>query len=634
MRAVILLLLALCSAPAAAQDFQYSILTLPEKLKENANSVVRDLTYDYVVYSDRESTVTVTETITILNSKHASLSDVSARYDKGTSRVTKLEAEIFGPLGEKLGKLKKSAINDFRAVDGFDGNGRVMYASMEYAKYPYTIVKTYEKKMEGIGMVMGAPSVAPLQYDQSLQQATIRVTVPASVGLNVQGNNIPEPTISGSDPMVYEWKLADIPAVSHEVLAPVFSQQMPFLITTFKKFNADGYEGSFSDWNQLGQFMQQLYVDRDVLTPELKALVHQVTDDKETNFAKIDALYRLMQERTRYISVQLGIGGWQPFPVSYVEENRYGDCKALSNYMAAMLNEIGIESYHVLVEAGDEVRMPKSEEFANPYFNHMILYVPAEDMYLECTSSNNPTGYLGSFTEGRTVLHVTPEGGRLAEIPRTSPAENGQLQTLAVTVLEDGGAELDFHNHYFGTTHDRYRNLQDELPDQREQIKALHRTGTIPDVHGSTYELSVVPDAPEAKLHYHTKLNKYARSMGKRMFIPVNKYSAYGVPERLEKRRTEVRSEESRFYVDTVRITLPNNMEIESLGPERIDLDHAAGEYRSTIAVKGNQLEWVRTLKLVPFNIPATEYDSYREFFLDAAKADGRQVVVKERRTK
>ena len=86
-------------------------------------------------------------------------------------------------------------------------------------------------------------------------------------------------------------------------------------------------------------------------------------------------------------------GGWQTFDAKYVEKNKFGDCKALSNFMKSMLKVVGIEGQLVVVSAGDDDFFDPDPTFCLPRFNHMILHIPSENMWLECTSDGNPTGY-------------------------------------------------------------------------------------------------------------------------------------------------------------------------------------------------------------------------------------------------
>ena len=82
-----------------------------------------------------------------------------------------------------------------------------------------------------------------------------------------------------------------------------------------------------------------------------------------------------MQNKTRYVSIQLGIGGYQPFEASVVDKTGYGDCKALSNYMLSMLETIGIKGHYALIMAGQN--SPELEEdFPSSQFNHAIVAVP------------------------------------------------------------------------------------------------------------------------------------------------------------------------------------------------------------------------------------------------------------------
>ncbi len=95
---------------------------------------------------------------------------------------------------------------------------------------------------------------------------------------------------------------------------------------------------------------------RDVLPDATKRKIRDITKDLKTIEEKARALYAYLQGKTRYVNIQLGIGGLQPFDATTVDQTGYGDCKALSNYMVAMLKEAGVKGYYSTIMAGDNAR--------------------------------------------------------------------------------------------------------------------------------------------------------------------------------------------------------------------------------------------------------------------------------------
>ncbi|MEM9258983.1 MAG: DUF3857 domain-containing protein, partial [Bacteroidota bacterium] len=600
-------------------------------------SVVRSYEKVYRATSTRQATLYVRKVVTILDPDHGNANRLVVFYDDN-SKIAHFKATLFDGLGDKIRSAKKSEIEDIRATGSgtFYDDSRVQTTTVTHSSYPYTVEFEYEKKLSNFGIVE-FPQWMPMSYNESVQEASFSAEVPMDNELLFRSNELPEPKVKSADgARVYQWSVENLPARSYEAFAPPSSQTLPYVRTVLKHFDVGDYTGSMASWNDFGLFMGKLIEGRDELPDDLCSLVHESTDGLGSEREKINALYRLLQERTRYVGVQLGIGGWQPFSATYVEENRYGDCKALSNYLGAMLAEVNIDSYPVLIDWNDRSFYPVEEDFTTSAFNHMVLYVPSEDMYLECTSNVNPLGYLGDGKGDRNVLWVTPEGGKLMRTPAIAPADNGYVRTVNVAIKEDGGARFQLQAGFYGASQESIRHLHHGEKDQTKQLEWLNRYNLLPDVSGNGYSLICNPDEPVANLVYTTEVPSYARKLGQRFFVPLNKYFRYDqVPDKLSERQFPIRHRAAKFFVDTVHLKLPQDMEIESLGEAETTIKHPAGEYRAVVNTSDEgKLTWVRTLKLVPVDLPAEAYSDFRQFFVDVAKADRRQVVIRKKRTK
>ena len=140
--------------------------------------------------------------------------------------------------------------------------------------------------------------------------------------------------------------------------------------------------------------------------------------------------YEYVQSKTRYVSIQEGIGGLQPFPASIVDKYGYGDCKALSNYTVALLQEVGVKSFYTKIRAG-EGEPDLLLDFPAQQTNHVVVAIPndKDTIWLECTSQTNPFGYTGSFTGDRYALMITEEGGKIARTPSFSAKISASSET-------------------------------------------------------------------------------------------------------------------------------------------------------------------------------------------------------------
>ncbi|MBK7885194.1 MAG: hypothetical protein IPJ81_16430 [Chitinophagaceae bacterium] len=244
---------------------------------------------------------------------------------------------------------------------------------------------------------------------------------------------------------------------------------MPTIQLAPRLFEYDGYKGSFSSWQDFGIWNYNLYEETNTFnaqrTGEILSLVKNSTTDAE----KIKALYNYLKRSTRYVSIQLGIGGFKPFPVNFVDDKKYGDCKALTNYMRYLLKVAGIASYPALINAGYN-KLPADVNFPASVFNHVILCVPLKNdtVWLECTSKNNECGILGTFTEKKKALLLTEKGGILINTPASNYNNNILTSKTIVLLDEEGGAATNSSFFYKGEFNDFFEQMQQYSNDKRK----------------------------------------------------------------------------------------------------------------------------------------------------------------------
>ena len=339
--------------------------------------------------------------------------------------------------------VRKDEIQDYAAVEGGISDTRYRRMEVQYTEYPYLLKVELDMRLSGLVFISHLDWM--LQgYNQSVLDAQYVLRLPPGMELPYQVLNsemLPVKEQDGEE-MVWTFRLQNLPAIQPEAYSPPASKILPQVLIFPENIVIEEYQGDLSTWKGFGSFVHQLYQDRQQLPDALKAEVQAIRAKTNNNQERIEALYRLMQERMRYVSIQLGLGGWQPFAADFVEENRFGDCKALTNYMSALLAEAGIESFPVLIERRDRPSYQLDEEFTFSPFNHVILYVPEEEIWLECTSNSYPTNYLGYDNEGRQGLLIDANGGRLIETPITIADQNVRNTKLEVLLNTDGSAQI------------------------------------------------------------------------------------------------------------------------------------------------------------------------------------------------
>lgn len=148
----LLFLLLFSAITIFAQETDYSVLTIPVALKENANAIVRNNSVLITIEDVNKMIVSKTEVVTVLNKLGNSDARIVESYDNDT-KITKLSAVIYDAFGKQIKKYKERDFLDVSAVDGgtLYSDSRVKYIDYTPISYPYTLVFKSELYFPEIG---------------------------------------------------------------------------------------------------------------------------------------------------------------------------------------------------------------------------------------------------------------------------------------------------------------------------------------------------------------------------------------------------------------------------------------------------------------------------------------------------
>jgi Domain of Unknown Function with PDB structure (DUF3857)/Transglutaminase-like superfamily len=625
--AVPLFVASLCSSLLAFA--QYDSKLIAPSLLANANVIVRLEEKNILIKNEGNTIVKHKYVYTILNAG----GDGYALFQKGYDKLTKIQnisGDLFDATGNKLKSLKKNEIKDYSntSESNLADDDRVKMHNFNHRIYPYTVVYESEEEMNGTFYL---PAWVPVFNEKiAVEKTSLTVEAPAEYNLRYKSfNYITEPVITPlKNTKEYKWTLAAYNAITKESYSPSWYEITPAVFLAPSNFEMQQYKGKMNNWKEFGLFFYKLNEGRAILPDNIRNVVHQLTDKLPDNKEKINALYKYLQKNTRYISIQLGIGGWQTLDANFVATNGYGDCKALTNYMYALLKEAGIKSYYTLVKSGDGVHS-FIKDFSSNQFNHIILCVPQnkDSTWLECTSQTLQPGYLSSFTSDRPVLMIDENGGVLTTTPRYNADDNLQVRNINAVLNADGMLNAEVLTSYRGEQQDDLHGMLSSA--SKEQIREyLDTKFDLPSYQVNNYtHQELFSRLPLITEQVSLTAKDYASVSGKRVFINPNilSVSTFKI-KNAAARKYDFEMNYAFTDYDTVHITIPEGYKPESI-PSDVSINLPFAQYKSSVKIETGKIIYTRYYKQASAKLPASEAPALAEFFEKIYKADHARIV-------
>ncbi|UEG54733.1 DUF3857 domain-containing protein [Mucilaginibacter daejeonensis] len=613
-------------APGSYAQNQYDAASIPKDLLPYASAVTRDEVVSAEV-KDLDNTVYRRKmVVTVLNKNGDGDASIVVYHNK-SRKIRYIRGTVYDAMGKPLSKFSEKNFNDHSTADGFSMflDLRYKYFQPAVTNYPYTVEYEYEVlSKQSLNIEDWEPDLNGTAVEHSIYQFACK----PDLNIRYKELNYPGKVVTGTNAAgmkTYTWEIRNQKALRAEPFSPDPETYRTAVKIVPERFGYEGYTGSFTNWNEMGKWVyDKLLSDRTALSPQTVAAMHSLTDTITDQKLKAKAIYEYMQRKTRYVSIQIGIGGFQPFKAAEVDEFGYGDCKGLVNYTQALLKAVNIDSYYCVVEAGDKLKKSLMPDMASmTQGNHIILCLPFKNdtTWLECTNKDIPFGFLGDFTDDRLVVACTPTGGKLLHTPKYTAKESVQNRKAIVAINAEGELAGNMTTTFEGWQYDNRTTNPGDMQEEIRKSKERYRINNL-EIGKLTYKATKSPHpvnqeqmdltARDYALAENNKIEFMANLAGRNTYIP----------REVRNRTLNVYIDRGYTDIDEITYQLPAGYKMEN-APYHIRIDKPFGSYQASAYMNDQgQVVYKRKLQIIDGTYPKEQYQDLVDLYQAAADAD------------
>lgn len=612
-----------------AQQNNYSVLVISKEMTENANSVIRFQNVSIDITSIDRMKIAKTKVVTVLNEKGLKNVDALEYYDNST-KVKSIEATILDAFGNEIKSIKKKDFKDNSVADGFSiyNDNRILYLDYKPINYPVTIV--YNSEIETINTAF-IPKWFPIDdYYESVEESKITIKYLPEFGFKYKEKNFDGFSVLKEEKEnSISFKIENLQAKKYEELSPVFSKVNPSVLFGLDAFSLEGVKGNAKDWDEFSSWIyNNLLKDSDDLSQETIKKVKEMVGEEVDPIKKAKIIYEYLQSKSRYVSIQMGIGGWKPMNASDVDRLGYGDCKALTNYTRVLLKHVGVESFYTLVYAGND-KQNIADDFVSMQGNHAILSIPTNEGYtfLECTNTSSPFGYNGDFTDDRDVLIVKKDGGEIVRTTNYNVEKSKQITKGEYQLNENGSISAKIKIISSGTQYnDKYWLIKENQ--ENKELYYKKRFDWLNNISFSN--LNLINDSNNIQFIEELTFNaeNYFAENGS-IILTLNAFNRNSFsPRRYRNRTNSFEIDRGFLDEDEIVIKLPENYIVDAL-PNKIFIEEKFGKYEATFEFQNaNIIKYCRKFTLNNGYFDQMDYEDFRIFIERISKADNTKIVI------
>jgi len=546
------------------------------------------------------------------------------------NKIANIDAWIVDNTGQKIRSLKKSEIFDKSNVSDMSlyEDNFIKTFQLKYNFYPYKVCYTYKTTIDQFIMIA---DWSPALYSKiPTIEARLVVSLPKECRYKIFKRDVMILKSDTSENNIKTTYIAKYKKIDlTEPYSESFEELKPRLVIVPFHFNY-GVDGSTTGWKEFGDWFNKLNKGLNDLPLSEKNIVYELIKNEHNQKEVIKILYHYMQDHTRYINVSIGLGGFKSYPASYVAQNKYGDCKALTNYMKSLLEIAGIKSYFVLIyrSFGAEKIIV---DLPFPQFNHVLLAVPMnkDTIWIENTENSEAFNFISCSIQNRKALFIDENNSKIISMPALRKSDVTMYRKIEIKLDKQGNAEANSLFSFRGFSYEYFNSLTSDF-NKDEQDNIIKEYLPFSNYEVWNWKLNKIDrDTSRIELVTRLGLNKVLNQIGEEFYFntfPIKK----GVFSPPTERNLPLRFDFPIQNIDSVVYIIPDGLEVKSV-PEDLAISTQFGNFESHIKWDSNRIRVTKKFELIPNYYTLEQYKLFYEFHKLVVQNEKHPIILKKK---
>jgi tetratricopeptide (TPR) repeat protein len=415
----------------------------------------------------------------------------------------------------------------------------------------------------------------------------------------------------------YEWRARAVPKIEIEPGMPGLSEASAYVhVSTFKS------------WNDVAVFYGRLVAPQLLVDGPMRAALARAITGAPSELEKVKAIYDLVVRSTRYVGLEFGIHGFQPYRTTQVFSRKFGDCKDKAALLVTLLREAGIPARMVLVRTrrgGDLAAYPASLAV----FDHAIAYVPKYDLWLDGTAEFAGSTELPYADQGVLVLPLGDESGKatLVRTPIAQAERNRVTRKESIALAAQGGGTIGEDLRVEGQAAAEWREHFQAAAERRERYEKSW-IGRQPGAQVTEVEMKTELEQPVAiRARVQAPRLGWQSGAGLRLRPTTREGELARSYARLSARKHDLVLAYPWQQDEQFVFRLPASWHIKRV-PEPRHLQTPFGSFTFEVAPHGEEIDVVARLTVTRHRVTPSDYPAFRRFLLDVDAALDDEIEV------